>query len=110
MRLNSHLAFDGRCEAAFRFYERVLGARIVMLMRYGDTPVAQETPSDWRTKVIHGTLAIGENVLTGADVPRDSYRQPQGIWVLLNVDSTTEADRIFEALAENGTTHLAIQE
>jgi len=40
MRLNSHLAFDGRCEAAFKFYERILNARIVMIMRYGDSPMA----------------------------------------------------------------------
>jgi len=48
--------------------------------------------------------------LTGADVTQESYRKPEGVWVLLNVDSTEEADRVFEALAEEGTIHLAIQE
>ena len=34
MDLNTYLFFDGQCEDAFKLYERVLGGRIVGLMRY----------------------------------------------------------------------------
>ena len=33
-----YLSFDGQCEAAFKHYERILGGRIVMMMRYADAP------------------------------------------------------------------------
>jgi PhnB protein len=33
MQLNPHLNFDGECEAAFKFYEQVLGGKITFSMR-----------------------------------------------------------------------------
>jgi PhnB protein len=35
MRVSSHLTFSGQCEAAFKFYERTLGGKIVTMLTYG---------------------------------------------------------------------------
>jgi uncharacterized glyoxalase superfamily protein PhnB len=35
MKLNTYLNFDGNCEEALKFYEKALGAKPVMMMRYG---------------------------------------------------------------------------
>ena len=102
MQMNPHLSFNGQCEAAFKFYEICFGAKIVAMLAYGDSPMAEQVGSDWRKKIIHVTLALGENRLTGGDVPPQSYQKPQGISVLLNVDGSMEAQRIFKALAEGG--------
>jgi len=56
MQLNAHLTFNGQCEAAFRFYEKCLGGKIVLMMMYGDSPMAGQTPPAWRKKIIHATL------------------------------------------------------
>ena len=37
MRLNSYLTFDGRCEAAFKFYAKVLGGKIEAAVRIDTT-------------------------------------------------------------------------
>jgi len=37
MQLNPYLTFDGRCEAAFKFYEKVLGGKIEAMMTYGSS-------------------------------------------------------------------------
>ncbi len=42
MRLNPHLAFNGQCEAAFEFYEKCLGGKIVVMMTFGDSPAAAQ--------------------------------------------------------------------
>jgi PhnB protein len=112
MRLNPHLAFNGQCEAAFRFYETCLGGQVVMMMTYGDSPLAEQTPPDWRGKVLHATFTLGDHVLTGADAPPEGYQKPQGFSVLLNFEEAdaAEADRIFAALAEGGTVQMPIQE
>ena len=34
MQLNPYLFFNGQCEAAFRFYERSLGAKIVAMKSF----------------------------------------------------------------------------
>jgi PhnB protein len=46
MQLNPYLTFDGRCEAAFKFYEKVLGGKIEAMMTYGSSPMAEQTRSE----------------------------------------------------------------
>jgi PhnB protein len=110
MRLNPHLTFNGQCEAAFRFYEKCLGGETAVMMTYGDSPMAGQTPPNWREKILHATLALGDNRLTGGDAPADQYQKPQGFCVLLGLDDAAEADCIFAALAERGTVQMPIQE
>jgi len=38
MKLHKYLNFGGNCEEAFRFYEKNLGGKIEMMMRYADQP------------------------------------------------------------------------
>jgi len=110
MQLHPHLAFNGQCEAAFHFYEKCLGGKVIVMMTYGDTPIEEETPPDWRKKIIHATLALGDQRFSGADVTAEHYQKPQGFSVLLNLSDAAEADRIFTALADGGTVQMPLQE
>ncbi len=110
MQLNPHLSFNGECEAAFRFYEKCLGGKLIFMMTYGDSPMAEHTPPAWRGKVIHATFALGAGRLTGADALPNTYREPQGVSVMLNIGAAAEADRIFKTLAEKGEVRMPIQE
>jgi PhnB protein len=76
MRLNPYLTFDGQCESAFKFYEQCLRGKIVMLMRYGESPLAAQTPLRWHQRVIHATFSWGEHILQGADALPETYRKP----------------------------------
>jgi PhnB protein len=105
-----HLVFDGQCEAAFQFYERVLGGKIVNILAYGNSPMAEQVPPGWHDKIVHGSFAVGGTVLAGADMLPEQYVRPQGFYVLLSVDDVMDAERIFSALAENGEVHMAIQQ
>ena len=109
MRLNPHLAFGGQCEAAFKFYERCLGGKIVTMLTYGKSPMAEQVPPRWREKILHATLAVGDNVLMGGDPVPEQYEQPKGFTVLLGIDDPADAERLFHALAENGTVRWPIQ-
>jgi len=110
MRLNPYLSFDGQCEAAFKFYEQCLHGKIIMLIRYGDSPMIRQTPPQWHRRVLHATFSCGEHILQGADALPETYRKPQGFSVMLNVGSVVEADDIFNALAAAGTVQVALQE
>jgi PhnB protein len=110
MRLNAHLTFNGQCEAAFQLYEKCLGGKIVMMMTYGDSPMAEQTPPGGRDKILHATFAVAGQFLTGGDATPEEYQKPQGVSVLLHVDKAAEADRIFEALSEMGAVQVPIQE
>ncbi len=110
MQASIHLVFGGQCQAAFQFYERVLGGKIVNILAYGDSPLAEQVPPEWREKIVHGNLVVGGMVLAGADVLPEQYAKPQGFYVLLSVDDAMDAERIFAALTENGEVHMAIQQ
>lgn len=102
MKLVSYLHFSGQCEAAFKFYERVLDGKLVALRNHADSPMADKTPPEWRSKIMHAELQVGDQTLMGSDAPPDYYRQPQGFAVSLAVEDEFEAERIFDALAEGG--------
>jgi PhnB protein len=109
MEMNPYLLFDGRCEAAFRFYEKVLGGKIVFMMRHGESPMAEQTPPDARDQIMHARLAVGDEVLMGSDAPGDCYEEAKGFSVTLSYDDPAEAERVFNALAEQGTVRMPFQ-
>jgi PhnB protein len=59
---------------------------------------------------MHATLKVGEQVLMGADAFPDRYQRPQGFSVTIGLEDETEAERIFNALAEQGGVEMALQE
>lgn len=110
MRLNPHLVFDGQCQAAFTFYEKCLGGKITVMMTYGASPMAEQVAPGYRSRILHATLVLGQDRLTGGDALPDSYQQPQGFSVMLQIADAPEADRIFNTLAEKGHVQVPIQE
>ncbi len=109
MRLNPMLTFNGQCEAAFKFYEKCLGGKIVTMLSHGDSPMAEQVPSEWRNKILHATLHVGDTVLMGSDSRPEQYEEPKGFSVTLGIEDPADAERIFHALAENGTVRMPIQ-
>jgi len=110
MKLNSYLFFNGQCEAAFKFYEKCLGGKIEAMLTHEGTPAEQDVPSEWRKKILHARLTVGDQALMGSDAPPERYDKPQGFSVSLNVDKPAEAERIFRALSENGKVQMPLEQ
>ncbi len=111
MQLNPYLFFNGQCEAAFKFYEQCLGGKITAMMTYAESPESSmPVIPEWHNKIMHSSLKIGDQELMGADNPPDYAETPQGFSVSINLTDPTEADRIFNELAENGTIKMPIQQ
>lgn len=108
MKTSIHLTFAGQCEEAFRFYENCGIGEITLLLKYGDSPAAANTPAEWHEKIIHANLQIGEGMLAGADDL--AYEPPRGFYVLLGLNDTAEAERIFADLAHGGIVKMPMQE
>ena len=109
MQLNPYLHFNGQCEAAFKFYEQCLGGKIEAMLTHEGTPAEQDVPSEWRKKILHARLTVGDQALMGSDAPPERYDKPQGFSVSLNVDKPAEAERIFRALSENGKVQMPLE-
>jgi PhnB protein len=110
MQLNPYLTFNGQCEAAFKFYEKVLGGKIEAMMTYGGSPMAEQTQPEWRNKIMHARMTVGDKMLMASDAPLDRYEAMKGIMVMLGIADPGEAERIFHALSANGTVQMPLQE
>jgi len=107
--LNTYLLFNGQCEAGFRFYEQCLGAKIVTMLPHAGTPAEQHVAPEWRDKIMHARMEVGGDTLMGSDAPLDRYDAPKGFYVNIGLREPKEAERIFQALSENGTVHMPLQ-
>ncbi len=110
MQVYPNLSFDGRCEAAFRFYEKCLRGKISFMMTYENSSLASQVSPDWRRKIFHATFTLGDFLLSGADPMPEQYRKPQGFALQLNLIDHAEAERIFNAFAAGGTVTMPLQE
>jgi PhnB protein len=111
MKLNPYLTFTGDCEAAFKFYEKVLGGKIQAMMTAEGTPMEQHVTPDWRKKIMHARMTVGDTVLMGSDAPPGRQEPMKGFSVTLNIDEPAEADRVFQGLAEKAqSVTMPIQE
>jgi PhnB protein len=109
MQVTPYLNFNCDCEAAFRFYERVLGGKIEAMMTHGESPIAGEVPPNWHSRILHARLVIGDAVLMASDSPPEMYQQPQGLFVSIGLQDVADAERIFHALAEGGSVTMPIE-
>jgi PhnB protein len=109
MQLNAYLNFDGCCEAAFKFYEKVLGGKIEAMVRHAGTPAEEYVPAEWRDKIMHARLVVSDQVLMGSDAPPAHHEKVGGFSVAIGIKDPAEAERIFHALADGGTVRLPIQ-
>jgi PhnB protein len=110
MQLNPYLNFNGQCEAAFKFYEQCLGGKVEAMLPWEGSPVTEQVPSEWLHKIMHAEIRLGDQVLMGADAMPEQYEEPKGCSVTLNLDDSAKAERIFQALAENGTVQMPMQQ
>jgi PhnB protein len=110
MRLNPHLNFNGQCEAAFKFYEHCFGGKILTMATYDSTPAGEQVPAEWRKKLMHAELMIGDQKVMGADPPPGRYEASKGFSLTVEIEQPAEADRIFAALAENANVTMPIQQ
>jgi PhnB protein len=109
MSLTTHLHFPGTCEEAFQFYAGLLGGRILHMQAYGASPGAEKEPPEWRKKIVHATMALGDQELLGADVRPKEYEKPAGFNLLLRVAGLANTQRIFDALAGGGVVKMPLQ-
>ena len=110
MKMNPYLTFGGNCEEAFKFYQKCLGGKIEAMMPHEGTPAEEHVPPEWRKKIMHACLKVGDMVLMASDAPPGRFEPMKGFSVTLVMTDPAEAERLFHALSENGTVQMPIQE
>jgi len=106
-----YLFFRGRCEEAINYYKAKLGAEVVMMMRFKDNP---DKPGPDKVapaldqKIMHACVRINGAEIMMSDGMRSGPLDFQCMSLSLSVRTEAEADRIFNALAADGTVQMPI--
>jgi PhnB protein len=99
-----YLGFDGKCAEAMRFYEKVLGGTIKVMMSGAQSPMAEQIPKEFADRILNAQLELpGGALLFAGDAPSHvPYEGIKGVSIVLNFDTVEEAESIFNRLAEGG--------
>ncbi len=109
MQVSPYLNFNGQCEAAFKFYAECLGGTINTMIPFGGTPAGAQVEPEWTKKIMHAHLTAGSTVVMGSDVPHGRYEKPQGFAVSVIIKTPEAAERVFQALSQQGAVTMPIQ-
>lgn len=106
--INTYLTFNGNCEIAFNFYQKVFGGEFANVSRFKEMPESPEfkVTDAYKEKIMHITLPISkETLLMGSDTGGEwaaSFKPGNNFSISITTDSKEEADRLYHELSEGG--------
>ncbi len=109
--IEPYLFFGGRCEEALEFYENILEAKRVMLMRFDempDSPPEGMIAPGWGNKVMHSSVFIGDSVVMMSDGCGTDKVKFDGFRLSIAPENEEKAKEIFEALSVGGTVEMPL--
>jgi PhnB protein len=112
MKVNTYLNFPGNCQEAMNFYEKNLGAKILMKSTFAEMS-SQGAPQNLppglnRDGIIHARFTLGDTTVMASDGP--NVEPMRSAYLTLSVDSDAEAERIYSALTEGGEVFMKMGE
>ena len=112
MKIEPYLFFNGCCEEALAFYEKVFDAQRTFLMRYRESPEAPTVPlpPGWADKVMHANITIGETQLMASDGLGPELPRFEGFSLSVSMPDAVTAGRVFSALEDGGQVQMPIGE
>lgn len=113
MHVQVYLIFEGKCEEAITFYQEVFGTKLEMLMRYSESPQAQEPgmiKPENMDKVMHCSFRIGDTEVMASDGMCAQETKFQGFSLHVTAADPAAADGLFNALAEGGKISMPMSE
>lgn len=102
--IQPYLIFSGRCEEAVAFYREKLGAKVVAMLRFEESPEPPPEgvlPEGSGKKIMHAAFIIGDSMLMASD----GCGEPEkisGISLSLTLPDNAAVDEAFAALSDGG--------
>jgi PhnB protein len=111
MKLQPYLVFNGRTEEALTFYQKAIGAEVLMMMRFKESPdpiPADKVRPGSEEKIMHACARIGDTEVMMSDGGCTEQSGFAGFSLSLSVPDEAAAKRAFTALSEGGQVHMPL--
>jgi PhnB protein len=106
--IHAYLNFDGNCAEAMRFYEKTLGGKLEMMMKFSESPdpamcPPPGAPAEVANRILHASLLIGQQRILASDtMPGQTYEGQKGVALAITYPTVAEARKVFDAFANGG--------
>lgn len=104
--VQSYLFFDGKTEEAIEFYKKALGAEVVMMLRFKESPqepkAGCEPPAGMENKIMHAQFKVGKSVIMASDGRCTGHPKFDGFGLAVATATDADTERAFHALAQGG--------
>ena len=107
--IQPYLFFRGRCEEAIEYYKRTLGAEVGVMMRFSDNPdkpPRDKVPAELDKRIMHADMKIAGAEIMMSDGMKSGPLDFQCMSLSLSVSEDAEAERLYKALATDGTVQM----
>src|SRR5947208_505630 len=105
MNLSIYINYPGHCEAAFQFYEKLLGGKITMMLAHEQPP--PNFPKEWAKPILHAIVEIGGMIVRGADIP--NAEPMKSAYLTLSLDSAERAEEVYAILSDGGEIFMRME-
>lgn len=112
--IEAYLNFDGTCAEAMRFYEKMLGGKLEMMMKLSESPdpamcPPPGTPPEAGDRILHSSLLVGtQRILASDTMPGQPYEGQKGVALTLTYPTVDDARKVFDAFATGGRVDMPL--
>ena len=109
MKCDVYLSFDGNCEEAMNFYQRVFGGKFSVVMKYSDGPPQYQTEEN-KNKIMHCTLSFPDGgELKAADDFKEPIVKGNNSSISVGAESESQGEEFFNKLSDGANITMPFQ-
>jgi PhnB protein len=105
-----YLFFDGCCEEALNFYKTAVGAEVVSINRFKDSPEGAGCPGMSPDKIMHAMFAIRGSIILASDGQCTGKPSFAGFALSITARDVADAEKLFGALSQGGRVEMPLAE
>jgi PhnB protein len=106
-----YLTFNGNAAEALAFYTKVFDGKILFQQSFGESPMGEQTPADYKNKVMHASFQAGDlNFMVSDAMPSQPVKAGSNLSLSLNFKTVEGIEKTFAALSEGAQVTMALND
>lgn len=106
-----YLNFNGDAAEALAFYSGAFGGKVLFQQSFGESPMADQTPEEHKSKVMHASFQAGElKFMVSDSMPGQKVKAGSNLSLSLNFTNVADIDKTFSALSEGAQVTMPLQD